>query len=1255
MKTHLLSTIVVLFFIPLSIMAEWIPLGKNQTANVPPKVELLQSDAHSAVIKIELSGFLLDDVKNTDKKYKRVSFSGEESFTLEEGKPELPYIARVLAIPDQAAVSVEIIETGSVFTFSEILIPPARPTWWEGEPEPSYLERSDAYNSTVLYPSMMAEMDKPSVFRDFRIARLAIYPVRYIPESAELQVYSSVTVKVIFGKGEVINPKTSPKKPISPDFAKLYRSFIFNYDEVLQQHYQGREEGHEVMLCIMPDEFTESFQIYADWKRQSGTDIHITKFSDIGANGSNPDIVKNHITEAYNTWENPPTYILIIGDNGVFPKKMVTYPGYTFAWEEYFVTIEGNDYFPEMMIGRFTNQENYRMTVMINKFMLYEKEPWTEDTLWFKKATCCSNNEYESQVETKRFTTAQMLDYGNFFSVDTMMSDGSWWGGNCTYELSDIKEAINEGRGWLNYRGEGWYYGWYANCYDFHTDDVSTLNNGQKFTFVTSIGCGVGMFDASGGNCFGEEWVEMGTLTNPRGACAFIGPTSNTHTTYNNRIDKGIYVGMFQEGMDTPGQALARGKLYMYNVFGNEYYVEYHYKVFCTLGDPSIHIWKEIPKNVNVDYPASVPVGDDQIEFEVTFSETGAPVANAEIVVTGEDIFATDTTNANGILNLQLTVLEEQDLVITVRGGNVIPFQGTMQVIQPDELIEPVGAPEIVDLNGNNDGKVNPNETCSITYTLKNWGSTGAINVEATLSSSDPYVEILNPASVSFGNIEPGAQSTGNPFEFFVSPDCPVGHDFSLQLHVVTTNYSWDYYTTVIVKGCILVCNDFVVFDGGTANHNFRMDAGETVVLVLSVSNIGEDIAPEVMGILSSSDPNFSVIDNTGSFGTMAINTTSTNPSDHFGITVSEDCPPGLYDFDLNLLTQNGNYPYEMITLVRIHVGIPVEKDYTGPDEYGYYAYSSDDTFYEQTPEYNWMELLGTGTQIGLPGISNYTQTIDLPFSFKYYGNNFTQLRISTDGWIAFGNGTQTAPINTGLPANDNVNNMVAVCWDDLLDEEFFMGKIFYHYDQPNNRFIVEWDSISHNGFIAEPVRETFQAVLLDPVFYPTQTGDGEIIMQYRIMQQPETITVGIENATQDVGLEYLFDANYNQTATTLKNSYAIKFTTEPPFETMVVPVHDPNVAENNLSCYLHNQPNPFNGKTTIGFSLAESGFITVSVMDVRGVHVKTLFEGNKNAGDHLIEWNGYDDSGLKMPPGVYFCHLKTDKITKAIKLLMSR
>ena len=117
----------------------------------------------------------------------------------------------------------------------------------------------------------------------------------------------------------MINPKTAPKKPIAPSFGDLYKSFIFNYQSVLNESYGGKENGHELMFCIMPDEFVASFEAYANWKHQSGIDIRITKFSDIGANSTDFTLIKNHITDAYHNWAVPPTYVLLVGDDGILP------------------------------------------------------------------------------------------------------------------------------------------------------------------------------------------------------------------------------------------------------------------------------------------------------------------------------------------------------------------------------------------------------------------------------------------------------------------------------------------------------------------------------------------------------------------------------------------------------------------------------------------------------------------------------------------------------------------------------------------------------------------------------------------------------------------------------------------------------------------------------------------------------------------------------------------------------------------------
>jgi hypothetical protein len=1257
MIKNYLCVLLISALIPFEMKAEWVSVDKNATSN-NPNVKILSDDISSTVIKIDISGFDVRSFIKENKTYQALDLL-TEVFTTKPGYPELPYISKVLAIPDQSGISIEVLETGAVQTFKDIYLPPARSSWYEGSPESLYEENSEAYQSDEVYPKEYVQIDPPSVFRDFRITRVSFFPVRYVPAKKELQVVSSITVRINYGTGEIVNPKTTSKKRISPSFGKLYRSHIYNYQNVLDKLYNGKEEGQEVILCIMPDEFVASFQIYADWKRQSGTNVHITKFSDIGANSSNPDIIKNHISDAYSNWVNPPTYVLIVGDDGVFPKKIVTYPDYSFPNEDYFVEVEGNDYFPEMMIGRFTNQGDYRMQVMINKFLLYEKNPYTANTDWFKKGVCCSNNYYASQVETKRFTAGVMLDDGGFTSVDTLMSDGNGWGYGCTVDLNDVLSTLNNGRGFLNYRGEGWSDGWHASCYDFSTSDVSGLNNGEKFTFVTSIGCGVAMFDTYGGNSFGEEWIEMGSLTAPKGASAFIGPTSNTHTTYNNRIDKGIYMGMFQEGMDTPGQALLRGKLFMYEVFGNEYYVEYHYKIYCVLGDPSIHIWKDVPLAVNVNHPTSVPVGTDQIEFTITFASSGQPVANAELCLTGDDIFATGVSGSDGKVYIEITPLVQETLTVTVRGGNVIPYQGTIAVIQPTQLVEPASYPLIVDIDGNTDGLINPNENCNITFTLKNWGSQTASNVQATLTTTNPnYVQIISTNPVSFGNLAPGNSFTGNPFQFFVKPDCPVGQIFTLQLHVTSTSNFWDYYYDIEVKGCELMFKNFLVYDADLPNANFRLDPGETVSLVLSIENIGEDVAPNVMGILTSNDPYITIEDSNGYFGTLGINSSATSNEDYFEVSVSASCPTQyMAEFSLNLYTQNGNYPYQTFPDFNVPVGLPIPTDYSGPDAYGYYAYASSDAFFDQSPVYNWFELIGAGTQINLPVVSDYTETINLPFTFKYYGTNYSVCRVSTDGWIAFGGGTQTAPVNTTLPNNDNVNNMVAVFWDDLYDTEFFMGKIFYHNDNANHRFIIEWDSISRNNFVAEPVREVFQVILLDPVYYNTPTGDGEIIMQYKKVEEPESCTVGIENSSQNIGLEYVFNQNYDPTASDLINGLAIKFTTKTPSVSSIITGDgDHELSKNNNPAGYsleQNHPNPFNSDTWISYSLPEPGNVVLQIFNVGGELVRTLQNGQQPTGKYSIEWNGLNNDGNPVSSGIYFYRLQTSGFVKTMKMFM--
>ncbi|MDZ7625672.1 MAG: T9SS type A sorting domain-containing protein [Ignavibacteriaceae bacterium] len=396
------------------------------------------------------------------------------------------------------------------------------------------------------------------------------------------------------------------------------------------------------------------------------------------------------------------------------------------------------------------------------------------------------------------------------------------------------------------------------------------------------------------------------------------------------------------------------------------------------------------------------------------------------------------------------------------------------------------------------------------------------------------------------------------------------------------------------------------------------------------------------------------IVDSMAFFGTILPDSNSINESDTYTITVSQDCPLQYNPiFMLKLETQNGLYPYILTDSITLEVAMPSVSDPTGNDSTGYYAYSSHDILWEQHPEYNWVEISTIGTEIPKPGgVSDFTQTVDLPFNFKYYGNNFSQVRISSDGWIAFGSETQTKSLNCPLPCMDTLNNMVAVFWDDFFSNgPQGGGKLYYYSDPANHRFIVEWDTVPHYSDLND--KETFEIILLDPAYYPTPTGDGEIIFQYKEVEEAGSCTVGIENGTEDVGLQYLFNEIYDPTANELVSGIAIKFTTKTP--TVVSVDDDIEIDQIVPTAYSleQNFPNPFNPITNISYSIPEQAYVKLCIYDINGTLIKTLYEGEQPTGRYFSVWKGENNSGVKVGSGVYFYRILANSFVQTRKMIL--
>lgn len=1233
--------VVIAAFLSGPVRSEWVSLKSSASQPSAPAVTILQDDRNSTVLRIDVPGFEVTPFQADGKSYQSIDLL-TDVMTAQVGRPEVPYVANLLAIPDRGGVTVEVVATGEVRTFTGYVLPPARRSWEEGSPEPQYVANEAAYRSGTAYPETPASVDDPVVFRDFRVARVAIHPVRYVADTKELQVASSITVRLRYGAGSDINPRTSARHAIPPSFGAVYRSSLLNYESVLNRDFGGLELGRDVLLCIVPDTFATAFRPYAEWRNKTGTFVVVTKFSEIGANSTNPDIIKNYVGQCYHTWEHPPTSVLLVGDYGQAPRRSAD--GQSFANEDYFVEIDGNDVFPEMCIGRFTQDVNSitGLQTIINKVIKYERTPYRANRDWFKHSVVCANNNYPTQPDTKRWVSAIMRDSAGF-KVDTLLN---LYGGPCIHNLAEVTTAINEGRSFLNYRGEGGSAGWWATCYPFTTSDVSSLSNGEKLTFVTSIGCGVAMFDAGSGNCFGEQWMELGTPTSPRGACAFCGPTwGNTHTKYNNAIDKGLYVAMFLEGLGTPGQTLLRGKIRMYNLYGgSDPYVLWHFRAYTVLGDPTTRVWKDMPKKVSITYTSQVSLGYNEVEVTVLDSATQVPVRDAEVCIAGDSVYATGVTDVSGLAVVPVIPSTIDTLMLLVHGVRVVPEERMIPVISEEEHVAPFGSPVVTDLDGNNDGRVNPNEHVQISYVLKNWGQQPATDVQATLQASDTtYVTIANPGPVSYGTLLPNGSGsgTGTPLQFYVKTNTPVGTRLSLRLNVTSTGHSWGYTTFEEVEGCDLQYSSTFVNDQGSSRRNGRLDPGETAIVCMTVRNDGQDAAPGVAAVLRSTDPYITILDSIGGYGTIAVGDSATNISDTFVVNVADSCPfNSLPLFTLQLRTQNGHYAYSVTRSLTLPVGIPMATDPTGPDAHGYYAYGSDDTLYDQAPKFDWIEIRTIGTRVPYVQPGDFTVTATLPFTFKYYGVNYTSVRVSSDGWLAPGSGTQTSFSNTTIPHSDNVNNMVALFWDDLFEGASNpTSKLLYWGDGSHHKFIVEWDSVGH--YSGTTLRESFQAILFDPAYYPTPTGDGEIILQYRMVGEEGGCTLGFEDASQTIGLQYLYNGTYDISASDIRDGSAIKFTTKPPH--VVVSVRDPMTGSNGIPVKFtldQNFPNPFNPTTQIRYALPSESRVSLRVYDVLGQEVCTLVDEVQTAGYKSVTWNAKTDRGAQAASGVYFALL---------------
>ncbi len=101
-------------------------------------------------------------------------------------------------------------------------------------------------------------------------------------------------------------------------------------------------------------------------------------------------------------------------------------------------------------------------------------------------------------------------------------------------------------------------------------------------------------------------------------------------------------------------------------------------------------------------------------------------------------------------------------------------------------------------------------------------------------------------------------------------------------------------------------------------------------------------------------------------------------------------------------------------------------------------------------------------------------------------------------------------------------------------------------------------------------------------------------------------------------------------------------------FEPETVSVADQNSEIPNQTELFANYPNPFNPSTTISFQLAENSSVKLSLFNIQGQQLKTLFSGNLKAGRHSLSI-----TLAQYATGMYMYRLETPKETLSGKMML--
>lgn len=670
---RLFLTLIALFLLQFSYSQKWHSIETN--SNESYSTNLIKSTDESIVVDVSLNGFFTNEVK-TSRAESVVVSNKDMAPLMEVGQPDVPSLSIPIIINDFSKMDVRITKLEYI-DYQDVEIAPSRGDFPRSvNPDDVPYTYGEVYQQNEFFPSSNVRLDSPYILRDFRAQNIIVTPFAYNPVTKTLRVYYKMRVEVFATDGDAMNVKSRRSNTITMDaeFNKMYSSRFINYKESNAKYTIVEETGDLLIVCH--DAFMTAMEPFVEWKKTIGRKTTIVGTS---VAGSSADAIKAYITTQYNNNPNL-THILLVGDYAQVPGKNMSAGGYSGYSDWWFGQLEGNDYYNELIVGRFSAETEANVTTQVDRVIYYEKDMPTNAT-WITKGQGVSHREGasghngEDDYQHIDKIREDLLDY-NYSTVHRDYSSVS----GVSSSAALISEHINAGVSIINYCNHGLPTGWAV--YNYNNNNVNALTNDNKLPYIISVACNNGEYTYYSQPCFAETWMRAtnDNTGNPTGAIggmfSYISqPWTPPMFGQDEMVD--IIVESYPENIKrTMGGVSLNGNMKLLDLGQNNSAYYGTYNTWILFGDPTLTLRNAIPQNMSVTHNSEM----SKMSTNFVLTAANAEGATATLSMDGEMMGTAVITNGSAIISYEAPG-DYGQATLTVFGFNRKTYQTTINIV----------------------------------------------------------------------------------------------------------------------------------------------------------------------------------------------------------------------------------------------------------------------------------------------------------------------------------------------------------------------------------------------------------------------------------------------------------------------------------------------------------------------------------------------------------------------------------------------